>query len=124
MGEAKPVSLSASLIRIEVGDCRDILPTLPPESVQCCVSSPPYWGLRDYGMATWEGGDASCDHRQKVSLRRDSHGGVHHSTSRGTQASTVAVAKQYQDECGKCGAHRIGSQLGIEFTPKEYIRKS
>ena len=27
----------------------DILPTLPPESVQCCVTSPPYWGLRDYG---------------------------------------------------------------------------
>jgi len=31
------------------GDCREILPTLGAESVNCCVTSPPYWGLRDYG---------------------------------------------------------------------------
>lgn len=33
------------------GDCRHILSTLPAESVQTCVTSPPYWGLRDYGIA-------------------------------------------------------------------------
>jgi DNA modification methylase len=33
------------------GDCREILPTLGDGSVQCCVTSPPYWGLRDYGTA-------------------------------------------------------------------------
>ena len=33
------------------GDCREVLAGLPPESVQCCVTSPPYWGLRDYGVA-------------------------------------------------------------------------
>ena len=27
------------------------------------VTSPPYWGLRDYGTATWEGGYKNCDHR-------------------------------------------------------------
>ena len=32
------------------GDCRAVLATLPAESVQCCVTSPPYWGLRDYGV--------------------------------------------------------------------------
>jgi DNA modification methylase len=32
------------------GDCRALLPTLPAESVQCVVTSPPYWGLRDYGV--------------------------------------------------------------------------
>ncbi len=31
------------------GDCRDVLPTLPADSVDCVVTSPPYWGLRDYG---------------------------------------------------------------------------
>jgi DNA modification methylase len=31
------------------GDCLDILPTLSAKSVQCCVTSPPYYGLRDYG---------------------------------------------------------------------------
>jgi len=34
-----------------VGDVRDVLPELPDESVHCCVTSPPYWGLRDYGVA-------------------------------------------------------------------------
>lgn len=37
-------------VRVEHGDCRDILPMLEPNSVQCCVTSPPYWGLRDYGI--------------------------------------------------------------------------
>ena len=31
------------------GDCRDLLPTIEAGSVQCCVTSPPYFGLRDYG---------------------------------------------------------------------------
>jgi DNA modification methylase len=31
------------------GDCREKLKELGPESVQMCVTSPPYWGLRDYG---------------------------------------------------------------------------
>jgi DNA modification methylase len=38
-------------IRILTGDCRDVLRTLPPGSVHCCVTSPPYFGLRDYGVA-------------------------------------------------------------------------
>lgn len=33
-----------------VGDCLQQLKTLPDASVQCCVTSPPYWGLRDYGV--------------------------------------------------------------------------
>ncbi len=35
--------------RIIQGDCIDGLRTLPEASVHCCVTSPPYWGLRDYG---------------------------------------------------------------------------
>jgi len=35
--------------RVITGDCATVLPTLPAESVQCCVTSPPYFGLRDYG---------------------------------------------------------------------------
>jgi DNA modification methylase len=38
-------------VRILNGDCRDVLASLPAESVHCCVTSPPYWGLRDYGVA-------------------------------------------------------------------------
>lgn len=38
-------------VQILKGDCRDVLRTLPDESVHCCVTSPPYFGLRDYGHA-------------------------------------------------------------------------
>ena len=36
-------------LRVLVGDCRKLLPEIAAESVQCCVTSPPYWGLRNYG---------------------------------------------------------------------------
>jgi DNA modification methylase len=32
------------------GDCRQLLATLPADSISCCVTSPPYFGLRDYGV--------------------------------------------------------------------------
>ena len=38
-------------VMIHVGDCLDTLRGMPDGSVQCCVTSPPYWGLRDYGHA-------------------------------------------------------------------------
>lgn len=37
-------------VRILEGDCREVLRTLPEKSVHCCVTSPPYFGLRDYGV--------------------------------------------------------------------------
>lgn len=36
--------------KLLIGDCRDILPTLPSCSIQCVVTSPPYFSLRDYGV--------------------------------------------------------------------------
>ena len=38
-------------VRILTGDALSMLGTLPDASVNCCVTSPPYYGLRDYGMA-------------------------------------------------------------------------
>lgn len=37
-------------VRILHGDVRDMLKTLEPDSIDCCVTSPPYWGLRNYGV--------------------------------------------------------------------------
>ena len=37
-------------VRVVAGDCRAVLGGLPERSVQCVVTSPPYWGLRDYGV--------------------------------------------------------------------------
>ena len=42
-----------------LGDCRGILETLPPASVNCVVTSPPYWGLRDYGIESQIGLEAT-----------------------------------------------------------------
>lgn len=39
------------MIDLRCGDALEVLRTLPDESVQCVVTSPPYWGLRDYGVA-------------------------------------------------------------------------
>ena len=36
--------------RILIGDTIEQMGTLPEKCVQCCVTSPPYWGLRDYGV--------------------------------------------------------------------------
>lgn len=41
------------------GDCRAVMAELEPESVHCVVTSPPYWGLRDYGVAGQLGLEAS-----------------------------------------------------------------
>lgn len=47
--------------RVIEGDCRERLAELEPESVQTCVTSPPYWGLRDYGVAGQLGLETSVD---------------------------------------------------------------
>jgi DNA modification methylase len=36
--------------KVYVGDCLDVLKTFPSESIDMCITSPPYWGLRDYGV--------------------------------------------------------------------------
>jgi DNA modification methylase len=46
-------------VQILQGDCLDRLCTLPDQSVNCCVTSPPYYGLRDYGVAGQIGLEAS-----------------------------------------------------------------
>jgi DNA modification methylase len=110
--------------RIIEGDCRQALATLPDESVQCCITSPPYFGLRDYGTATWEGGDSGCDHSGKVRPRADttngSEGGHFAPGTRGTQPAKQ-FSEPWREACGRCGAVRIDSQVGLEPTPAQYV---
>jgi DNA modification methylase len=91
------------------GDCRAVMAEMEPESVHCVVTSPPYWGLRDYGTATWVGGEEGCDHAFKPDA--------------GT--TTIRKTQTYQQghphrDC-RCGATRQDSQLGLEPTPEEYV---
>lgn len=112
-----------SWLTIYSGDSRAVLATLPADSVDCVVTSPPYWGLRDYGTATWLGGDAGCDHiqPQKGSARnagrdRAASGGTFHDSP-----TPRVIVEQYKGICGKCGATRQDNQLGLERTPEEYV---
>ena len=97
-----------------LGNCLDVLATLPDESVQCCVTSPPYWGLRDYGTATWVGGDENCSHK------RDSK--FSESCTTGQKLLEGAIGDGiYKVQCPRCGAMRKDSQLGLEPTFDEYV---
>jgi site-specific DNA-methyltransferase (cytosine-N4-specific) len=44
-----------------VGDCLDVLPKLTSDRFRCCVTSPPYWGLRDYGHDGQFGDEETLD---------------------------------------------------------------
>lgn len=46
---------------ILTGNNIEVLKGLAAKSVQVCMTSPPYYGLRDYGTAKWDGGDDGCD---------------------------------------------------------------
>lgn len=100
------------------GDCLEVLKTLPDKIVSCCVTSPPYYGLRDYGTGTWVGGDANCPHR-RLSKRSD-----HTITGHAQEELEANVGDAiYKTVCPLCGAVRVDKQIGLEETPEEYIRK-
>lgn len=48
--EMKTKKYVSSDVTILVGDAMESLQSIPSESINCCVTSPPYWGLRDYGI--------------------------------------------------------------------------
>ena len=96
------------------GDCRTVLASLPEQSINCCVTSPPYWGLRDYRTATWDGGDAGCSHR------RPATGG---NPQQGPNKGNNNEAMPERGVCSMCGARRIDAQLGLEPTPDAYVAK-
>jgi site-specific DNA-methyltransferase (cytosine-N4-specific) len=104
------------------GDVLAVLRELPAESVDCCVTSPPYWGLRDYGTGAWEGGDEECDHAQRYRGQT----GLTKPDPRwntGGPASLESHVDAYRHTCGKCGATRTDQQLGLEPTPEEYVTR-
>lgn len=114
--------------RILTGDVLDMLHTLPDASVHCVITSPPYWGLRDYGTARWEGGDPGCDHRMNsIRIRRNLaeaanavDGGRRKAENRGDRD---ALGLPFPNVCRKCGARRVDQQIGLEETPTEYVAR-
>jgi len=108
------------------GDALEVLSGMESESVQCCITSPPYWGLRDYGTATWEGGDLNCNHEKPINKAK-LHAGTGLNVAKNPEKMQTEVggmhSHSYRDVCKKCGAKRIDQQLGLEKTPEEYVSK-
>ena len=92
-----------------IGDCRDVLPTMASGSVHCVVTSPPYWGLRDYGTGMWEGGDPACGHKQEPSRFNGPKQTVAQVSGHASKAESHG-----RQSCQKCGAIRHDKQLGLE----------
>jgi site-specific DNA-methyltransferase (cytosine-N4-specific) len=119
--------------KVFFGDCREIMKKLIIDGikVQTCVTSPPYWGLRDYGTQPliW-GGNAFCNHEWgKKQIAINSGGGwkdekdIEKRKSYGMRTVNPSKLKKREISqgqwCQKCGAW-FGS-LGLEPTPYLYI---
>ena len=106
---------------ILLGDSLEVLKTLPSESVNMCVTSPPYYALRDYGTGRWEGGSENCDHVANAKATKK-FGNDEFNKNRPSREETH-TAGYFKAVCPKCGAVRVDSQIGLEDTPQEYIQR-
>ena len=106
-----------------VGEARERLRELPDESVHCVVTSPPYWGLRDYGMTTWTGGDPNCDH---AAARAAAHQGQGATSARVGRTNVAAQREKNHrgDRCPACGAVLTDNgMIGLEPSIDEHVRR-
>jgi len=104
---------------ILVGDARKRLTELKDGSVRTCVTSPPYFGLRDYGTADWKGGSADCNHAGKPMATKAN---INKNISGGRDVKNAEALEFFKKTCGKCGAERVDLQMGLEETPEEYVQ--
>lgn len=117
--------------RLICGDALAELRKLPRESVHCCVTSPPYYGLREYNTEpqAW-GGDASCNHAWGSPVRMAKKSGGTRLSGLGKydngltdEAITKKIKAQMVGGCKgafcRCGAW-LGS-LGLEPSPNLYV---
>jgi len=108
-----------------LGHTLDVLAGLPSESVNCVITSPPYWGLRAYGTdpQIW-GGDRTCDHQWLESTKYIGGGsgiGSHRTQKAGNgNADRVRnVRHKTSESCPLCGAWR--GELGQEHSAQEFV---
>src|SRR3954469_25089988 len=94
------------------GNALDVLKALETESVQTCISSPPYYGLRDYGTASWEGGDPECEHIVGEMRRGRGLANSAASTRGGGHKAAETPNITAKAVCPHCGAIRVDRQIG------------
>ncbi len=101
--------------KIMQGDVRAMLSEIPEKSVHCVVTSPPYWGLRDYGLppSVW-GGEPDCQHEWGNEIVERRRGTFHGKNAQAgnTRSGVNGIEVRQGQFCQKCGAW-LG-QLGLE----------
>ena len=105
------------------GHVLDVLREMPFESVNCVVTSPPYWSLRKYDCepVVW-GGDSGCEHQWGADIPGDPRGGSGPNGKEmyaGDGKSPYARQEPRGNVCRLCGAW-LG-QYGLEPTPELYV---
>lgn len=108
--------------KVVIGNCLDVLRTLPSESVDVCVTSPPYWALRNYGTdpVVW-GGKEDCNHVWEEHIE-SARGGGNPNANVSANKDTDSNNRGHSTSsfyCKNCGAWK--GQLGLEPSPLEYI---
>ena len=110
------------MVEILQGDCLKSLKKLESKSINTCVTSPPYFGLRDYGTAEWKGGDEGCNHSYQVKNPYNKDFNERWGNSPGLKKQESQRHEvTYKGVCKKCGAISKDSQIGLEETPEEFV---
>jgi len=111
------------------GDTLQVLKTIPSDSIDTIITSPPYWGLRDYGEQTntiWDG-DPNCKHefeltrskKQNMAEAPEPSGLRTKLENLDNEGRGKKEIKWQSGFCSKCGAWY--GQLGLEPTLDLYI---
>src|SRR5262249_11511770 len=111
--------MTLPLNKIIEGNVIDVLRTLPDESIDMAITSPPYWGLRSYGThaQVW-GGTPDCSHVWHTELKKwHSHRGT--GTRKEVFADSFQVLGTPYDSCARCQAWR--GELGLEPYFFQYV---
>jgi DNA modification methylase len=128
MREIRPEKFLDGRVTQYCGDVLAVLAQLPDNHFDCVVTSPPYWGLRDYGTARWEGGDPACAHtgheRWYTENSAASAKGSSEAFSKPGPDNAARLKKARWRErgiCTKCGALHCDDQLGLERSLGEHL---
>ena len=108
--------------KFHLGHTLTLLRQMPPESVNCVVTSPPYWGLRDYGAepVIWDG-DKNCEHEWGSKITTLKHKSGETNPGKGGWFKDKGASNDKGNcFCLKCGAWR--GSLGLEPTFELYIK--
>lgn len=104
-------------VQIIRGHVIDSLRALPSDHFHCCISSPPYWGLRLYGIeSTIWGGDPNCAHQWGPQGKKGGGSHAHTESSQqngvGTKAAHEQISQASTGAFCSCGAWK--GDLGLE----------